>query len=80
MVTLNKDGTPRKKGSGKTKGSTSFVEIKLSTLKNLVKDGVTIPVSRKWLNALGYKESSVASNKSKEESSDKVEFTITNFE
>ena len=76
MITLNKDGTPRKKGSGKTKGSVSFVDIKLSTLKTLVKDGVAIPVSRKWLNALGVN----TDVKPEAESSDKVEFTITEFE
>lgn len=31
-VTLNKDGTPRKKGSGRKKGSVSLVTVKLRDL------------------------------------------------
>ena len=79
MVTLNKDGTPRKRGSGKTKGSTSFVDVKLSMLKTLVTDKVTIPVSRKWLKALGVDVEGLVEEKPKAEEQ-KVEFTLTEFE
>ena len=51
--TLNKDGTPRKKGSGKTKGAGCFSKVSWSTLKNFVADDVKIPVSRVWLRSLG---------------------------
>jgi hypothetical protein len=55
MATMNKDGTPRKKGSGRTKGSVSFVEVSLGdlnqALKPLGKDA-TILVGRKWVEGL----------------------------
>ena len=51
--TLNKDGTPRKKGSGKTKGAGCYASITWSELKNLISDDVQIPVSRVWLRNLG---------------------------
>ena len=75
MITLNKDGTPRKGRSGKTKGSTSFENVTLATLKSMVKDGVSIPVSRKWLETLGYNVGQPAEVKE-----DKVEFNLTQFE
>tara|TARA_B110001454_G_scaffold117487_1_gene109809 strand:+ start:60 stop:296 length:237 start_codon:yes stop_codon:yes gene_type:complete len=78
MITLNKDGTPRKRGSGKTKGSTSFESVTLSVLKSIVKDGVPIPVSRKWLKTLGVEVGQPAEEEVKEEG--KVEFSFTEFE
>ena len=51
--TLNKDGTPRKKGSGKTKGAGCYTPVTWSELKNLISDDVQIPVSRVWLRSLG---------------------------
>ena len=51
--TLNKDGTLRKKGSGKTKGAGCYSPISWSDLKNLISDDVQIPVSRVWLRGLG---------------------------
>ncbi|MBK23504.1 MAG: hypothetical protein CME70_05805 [Halobacteriovorax sp.] len=80
MVTLNKDGTPRKRGSGKTKGKTCYTNVTLATLKEIVKDSVTIPVSRKWLEALGVDISKPVEDEQKEESPQKVEFNITDFE
>ena len=53
--TLNKDGTPRKIGSGKTKGAGCYSSITWSELKNLISDNVQIPVSRVWLRRLGGK-------------------------
>ena len=50
--TLNKDGTPRKIGSGKTKGAGCYSPITWSELKNLVSEDVQIPVSRVWLRRL----------------------------
>ncbi len=55
--TLNKDGTPRKIGSGKTKGAGCYSSITWSELKNLISDDVKIPVSRVWLRRLGAKSS-----------------------
>jgi hypothetical protein len=51
--TLNKDGTPRKIGSGKTKGAGCFSPTTLSVLKNFIADDVEFPVSRVWLRDLG---------------------------
>lgn len=48
--TLNKDGKPRKKGSGRPKGSRSFINVKLSELKNFVGDDTFIPVRKLWLH------------------------------
>ena len=47
----NKDGSPRKKGSGRPRGYTSFTSITLTELNNLFGDpSVVIPVSRVWLD------------------------------
>ncbi len=52
-VTLNKDGSPRKKGSGKTKGAGCFTKIKWNELREYVGENVPIPISRVWLRSLG---------------------------
>ena len=51
-VTLNKDGKPRKKGSGKTKGAGCYAKIPWSDLKKFIGPEVSIPVSRVWLRNL----------------------------
>tara|TARA_R110002051_G_scaffold280224_1_gene341818 strand:+ start:274 stop:474 length:201 start_codon:yes stop_codon:yes gene_type:complete len=48
--TLNKDGNPRKRGSGRPKGSRSFINVKLAELKNFVADDALIPVRKVWLH------------------------------
>ena len=52
-MTFNKDGKPRKIGSGKTKGAGCFSKIKWNELQEYVGDNVPIPVSRVWLRNLG---------------------------
>ena len=55
MPTKNKDGSTRKKGSGRTKGSVSFVEVSLGQLKQSLEplgDNATILVGRKWVEGL----------------------------
>ena len=52
-VTLNKDGTPRKLGSGKTKGAGCFTNIKWQQLKEFIGEDVDIQVSRVWLRSIG---------------------------
>jgi len=52
-VTLNKDGTPRKVGSGKTKGAGCFANIKWQHLKNFIGEDEDIQVSRVWLRSVG---------------------------
>jgi hypothetical protein len=51
--TLNKDGTPRKVGSGKTKGAGCYGEISWKQLKKLIAEDVKFPVSRVWLKNIG---------------------------
>lgn len=53
QVKLNKDGTPRKSGSGRTKGSTSFVNITLAELQDFCGKATPIPISRVWLENMG---------------------------
>lgn len=43
---LNKDGSPRKSGSGRTKGATSLVSIRLKDLAERFKDEDMIVVGR----------------------------------
>ena len=55
MAAINKDGSPRKKGSGRTKGSVSFVEVRLGDLKEALEalgDNATVLVGRKWVEGL----------------------------
>ena len=52
-VTLNKDGKPRKVGSGKTKGAGCFEKISWSALKGYVGEEVEMPISRVWLRSIG---------------------------
>ncbi len=51
--TLNKDGTPRKVGSGKTKGAGCYGEISWKQLKKVIAEDVKFPVSRVWLKNIG---------------------------
>ncbi|MBT7649782.1 MAG: hypothetical protein HN553_02265 [Opitutae bacterium] len=51
--TLNKDGTPRKVGSGKTKGAGCYGEISWKQLKKVIAEDVKFPVSRVWLKNVG---------------------------
>ena len=52
-VTYNKDGTPRKTGSGRKKGAKSFVNITLTDLQMFCGSAAVIPVSRVWLEQMG---------------------------
>ena len=48
-VTLNKDGKPRKIGSGKTKGAGCYEKIALRDLRKLVNENTEVLVGRVWL-------------------------------
>jgi hypothetical protein len=50
---MNKDGSPRKPGSGRPKGSSSFLEVKLRDLEALFGAEDKIKVSRVWLEKKG---------------------------
>jgi hypothetical protein len=48
-MTLNKDGTPRKTGSGRKKGSNCYQMITIKQLKQYITEDYKIPVKRLWL-------------------------------
>ena len=48
-VTLNKDGTPRKIGSGKTKGAGCYESVLLRDLRKFLNEEDEVSVSRVWL-------------------------------
>lgn len=52
-VTYNKDGTPRKKGSGRKAGSNSFVRVTFSELSEYIGKNTPMLVSRVWLENIG---------------------------
>ncbi len=81
--TKNKNGKPRKTGSGRTKGATSLVRVSLGTLKQyLASDNAVIPVGRVWLRDMGIEVAAPKVKKIKEEKeeSTKVEYSFTTFE
>ena len=49
-VTLNKDGSPRKRGSGRPKGASSFAHVTMSDLEKFIGKETLIPVSKTWLH------------------------------
>lgn len=51
-ATLNKDGTPRKIGSGKTKGAGCYAKITLKELRKLITDDKEVSVNRVWLRKI----------------------------
>ena len=52
-MAVNKDGTPRKQGSGRKKGSVSFVKITLKELNGLLREDMQVVVSRRFAESLG---------------------------
>ena len=48
-VTLNKDGTPRKIGSGKTKGAGCYESVLLRDLRKFLNEDDEVSVNRVWL-------------------------------
>ena len=81
--TKNKNGKPRKTGSGRTKGATSLVRVSLGTLKQyLASDNAVIPVGRVWLRDMGIEVSTpkITKIKQEKEESAKVEYSLTTFE
>ena len=78
-VTLNKDGTPRKSGSGRRKGATSFANITLADLQKFCGSATLIPVSRVWIEQMGasVSESTPTIVKQQDaEPNEKISFTL----
>lgn len=70
-VTYNKDGTPRKSGSGRKRGANSFVRVSYSQLKDYIGEKTPITVSRVWLEALGFSSQETSPITIKSEKEDK---------
>ena len=51
-TTLNKDGSPRKTGSGRKKGSNCYQMITIKQLKQFITEDFKIPVKRIWLEEI----------------------------
>lgn len=47
-ITLNKDGSPRKAGSGRKRGSISLMQIELGKLLPHLRESSVITIGRKW--------------------------------
>ena len=64
VESMNEKPKMRRPGSGRTKGSFSFVRIPLSELNKKFADQTTpITVSRMWAQQCGFKVKSTASSK-----------------
>ena len=79
--TINKDGTPRKTGSGRKKGAKSFVNITLTDLQMFCGSAAVIPVSRVWLEQMGATiagetQTVVAEKAPEPEAEQKIQFTL----
>jgi hypothetical protein len=82
-VTYNKDGTPRKKGSGRKAGSNSFVRVTFSELSEYIGKNTPMLVSRVWLENIGISIESPKKSKIKltdEGESDTVLFKVKKFD
>ena len=78
-VTLNKDGTPRKSGSGRRKGATSFTNISIADLQKFCGSATLIPVSRVWIEQMGASVSESTPtivNQEDAEPNEKISFTL----
>ena len=78
-VTLNKDGTPRKSGSGRRKGATSFTNISIADLQMFCGSATLIPVSRVWIEQMGASVSKSTPTIVKQqdaEPNEKISFTL----
>ena len=74
---LNKDGTPRKTGSGRKKGSNCYQMITIKQLKQYITEDYKIPVKRLWLENV---VDNVASNDVESiapKVEEKIEYTIS---
>ena len=84
QVTYNKDGTPRKQGSGRKKGSLSLMEVKLSELTEKFNPNDPIIVGRKWYENLFKKVVDITPRKSDTPSAanavdEKIAYKLTTF-
>ena len=82
-ATLNKDGKRRKPGSGRKKGSNSFVKISYAQLSDYIGEKTPMLVSRVWLESLGFtvdnKDSSIVIKTQPIEEKQEIAFSFNNF-
>ena len=77
-TTLNKDGTPRKTGSGRKKGSTSFQMVNIKQLLPYITEDFKIHVKRVWLEEiLDNRPSDVVQSTPVAKAEEKIEFVIS---
>ena len=84
MKTLNKDGTPRKQGSGRRKGANSFANVTLADLEKFCGSATLIPISRVWLEKMGASiteanQTKVSVSQEPKEVEEKISFKVHNF-
>ena len=69
-----------RKGSGRTKGSTSFMRVKLAELNRVLKPEAEVIVNRRYAETLGLKaQNFVVTTSSVEALANQVEFTVDNL-
>ena len=82
-MTINKDGSHRKTGSGRKKGSNSFVKVSFSQLKDYIGERTPMMVSRVWLESLGFivgsEDVSVKIIAKKKDEKQEIVFSIKDF-
>jgi len=84
QVTYNKDGTPRKQGSGRKKGSLSLMRVKLSELTDKFNPNDPIIIGRKWYENLFKKVVDIPPQKADTPSAadaleEKIAYKLTTF-
>jgi hypothetical protein len=75
-ITRNKDGTPRKTGSGRTTGSFSFAQTTLGDLKKFFgtdNDNMPITIGRVWAEQTGYSKAVTLTSMSSSTLAGKIE-------
>ena len=85
-ISLNKDGTPRKRRNGTAKGGSNIVSLSVDEIMDLASQEVNfIPVSEEWVKSrlyANYLQSKKVSNDFSDLQSveDKIEYALTSFE
>ena len=71
--TLNKNGKPRKIGSGKTKGAGCYADVTWAELKEVIGENTNIQVSRVWLKNIGLVEDKIQKDQLSKEPKVKIQ-------
>jgi hypothetical protein len=71
--TLNKNGKPRKIGSGKTKGAGCYADVTWAELKEVIGENTNIQVSRVWLKNIGLVEDKIQKDQISKEPKVKIQ-------